>query len=267
MLNFALIADTHYAPRTEENNRFYSRSLDKINACLPLLQKARPAFLMHLGDVVDVPHDPVGALDGAQKIWSAMQMLQVPVLLTAGNHDIDSLDQSSWLHLTGAPGQRGPGFCYAWTQAGHRLIVLDCLSQPDGRPYTPGTMRWKALWVSPPAQAWLTQELAASRDQPVILFCHALLDDLDSPYVVCNAAEIRHVLRSYANIVAVFQGHKHDGQISFIHGLPFLTVPAMVETPERATCWQVSSDGRRLTVRRYTLSGSRILQSDLTVLN
>ena len=86
MLNFALIADTHYAPRTEENNRFYNRSLDKINACLPLLQRSAPAFLMHMGDVVDVPHDPVGALNCAQQIWSALQLLQVPVWLTAGNH-------------------------------------------------------------------------------------------------------------------------------------------------------------------------------------
>jgi alkaline phosphatase len=48
---------------------------------------------------------------------------------------------------------------------------------------------------------------------------------------VNNAAEIRQILEQSGKVTAVFQGHHHEGSYSYIEGIHYYTLKAMVEGP------------------------------------
>ncbi len=48
---------------------------------------------------------------------------------------------------------------------------------------------------------------------------------------VNNAADIRQILEQSDKVAAVFQGHHHEGSYSYIEGIHYYTLKAMVEGP------------------------------------
>jgi alkaline phosphatase len=76
---------------------------------------------------------------------------------------------------------------------------------------------------------WLKQDLAATRS-PVIALIHQLLDGAGSVYVK-NANDVRQVLEQSGKVLAVFQGHHHNGSYSLIEGIHYYTLKALVEGP------------------------------------
>ena len=78
-----------------------------------------------------------------------------------------------------------------------------------------------------PQLAWLAKTLAASRE-PVVVMVHQPLDGSDA-LSVKNAAEVRAALEKSGKVIAVLQGHRHEGGFSEIGGIPYVTFRALIE--------------------------------------
>ena len=61
-----------------------------------------------------------------------------------------------------------------------------------------------------------------------IVFVHQQLDGEGDHYVK-NAADVRRILQKHQKVLAVFQGHNHAGHYSYIEGIHYYTLKAMVE--------------------------------------
>jgi alkaline phosphatase len=146
-----------------------------------------------------------------------------------GNHDVDSISKTQFLNnIENAGIDYGKSY-YSFDFNGVHLIVLDANYKSDGTDYDHGNFDWTDANIPPAELEWLMQDLAATR-KPTIVFIHQLLDGSGSHYVN-NAAEVRGILEQSGRVLAVFQGHRHDGSYSLIEGIHYYTLKAMVEGP------------------------------------
>ena len=74
---------------------------------------------------------------------------------------------------------------------------------------------------------WLKHDLQEN-DKPVIVFAHQRLD-VATDHGVKNNADVRQVLESSGDVIAVFQGHSHQNDLKQIGGIHYCTLVAMVE--------------------------------------
>lgn len=249
MVTFGLLTDTHVAHRPTWRNRYYGTALQKIRTCMEIFKERSVDFIVHIGDVIDEPGDTQAGITVANEVLSVLKQFDIATYFVLGNHDINSIPKDLFGQMFNIPSSA----CYhAFSMEEYRFIFLDCLHRQDGEHYTPGTVNWEELYIPLEQQAWLKQELEQASGQNVVLFVHGLLDDMSDPHVICNAKDIREILGGYPKIRAVFQGHMHGGHFSVVCGIPYLTLPAIVESEKGFTCWTVQAQVDRLDVTVYS---------------
>jgi 3',5'-cyclic AMP phosphodiesterase CpdA len=116
---------------------------------------------------------------------------------------------------------------YAFVSGGVRFVVLDANHRSDGSDYDHGNFDWTDANIDAAQVAWLAKTLGASAE-PVIVLVHQQLDGTGD-YYVKNAAEVRAVLEKSGKVIAVLQGHRHEGAFSTINGIPYFTFRGLVE--------------------------------------
>jgi hypothetical protein len=228
-LRFGLVTDTHYADIEPRGSRPYRESAAKLRDAVARLNGERLDFLLELGDFKDMSEPPVEiqTLEYLRTIESVFAGFQGPRYHVLGNHDEDSISKAQFLEIvenTGIPKDRS---YYAFEKKGIRIIVLDACFSADGTPYERGRFEWADCSIPATELAWLERELAAS-ETPVIVFLHQQLDG-EGAYFVKNAADVRRVLEVSGKVLAVFQGHRHEGMFTRINGLPYYTLKGMIE--------------------------------------
>jgi len=90
-----------------------------------------------------------------------------------------------------------------------------------------GNFDWTDTNVDAPQLDWLAQALAASA-QPAIVLVHQQLDGTGD-LSVRNAARVREVLEKSGKVLAVLQGHRHEGAFSTVNGIPYFTFRGLIE--------------------------------------
>ena len=116
---------------------------------------------------------------------------------------------------------------YTFVSGGVRFVVLDASHKADGTDYDHGNFEWSDSNVDAPQIEWLAKTLAASRE-PVIVFVHQQLDGTGA-YYVKNAPQVREALEKSGKVIAVLQGHRHEGGFSTINGIPYFTFRGLIE--------------------------------------
>ena len=146
-----------------------------------------------------------------------------------GNHDQDSLSKTQFLTNIENTSINPTLSYYSFDSNGAHFVVLDANYKSDGTDYDHGNFDWTDANIPPAELQWLRRDLAASRGA-VIVLVHQLLDGTGSHYVK-NAAEVRQILEQSGRVLAVFQGHRHEGYYSLIEGIHYYTLKAVVEGP------------------------------------
>ena len=144
-----------------------------------------------------------------------------------GNHDEDSLTKPEFLgdvENTGIPAGRT---FYSFDIRGVHFVVLDPNFRADGREFARGDFAWEDCNLPQAELDWLKSDLAAGKGSAVV-FIHQQLDG-EGAYYVKNAAEVRAALEKSGKVIAVFQGHRHEGGFSLINGIPYFTFRGLVE--------------------------------------
>jgi len=77
------------------------------------------------------------------------------------------------------------------------------------------------------------------------VFIHQQLDG-QGDYYVKNGAAVRALFERSGKVLAVFQGHRHEGAFVRIKGVPYYTLKAMIEGsgPDNSSYALVDVDGR-----------------------
>lgn len=229
LLRFGVVTDIHYADTDAAGARSYRESDDKLAECVQVLNAKGAAFLVELGDFKDQDKAPDEArtLKYLEAIESVFAGFQGPRYHVLGNHDTDSLSKAQFLAAAPSTGIVPNAARYTFLSGGVRFVVLDANHKGDGSDYDHGNFDWTDANIDAPQVAWLANTLGASAE-PVIVLVHQQLDGTGD-YYVKNAAEVRAVLEKSGKVIAVLQGHRHEGAFNTINGIPYFTVRGLVE--------------------------------------
>jgi 3',5'-cyclic AMP phosphodiesterase CpdA len=233
MVRFGMVADPHFARTEIKWERFFDQSTAKLADAVNTFNNRKLDFVIELGDLKDqgTPPDRLETLEFLAEIESVLSRYRGPVYHVLGNHDMDSISKDDFLKNIKNHGQAQAEKYYSFITNGIKFIVLDANYNEDGSDYDSGNFDWTYCKIPEIQIEWLKNELNTN-DLPVIVFTHQLIDsftDVPETHFIDNAAEIREILESSKKVLAVFQGHFHDGHYSFRNGIHYYTMKAMVE--------------------------------------
>ena len=229
LVRFGVVTDLHYADIDPNGARTYRESDDKLAECVQVMNAKGVSFLVELGDFKDQDKTPDESrtLGYLQRIESVFAGFKGPRYHVIGNHDTDSLSKPQFLAAAPNTGIVPNATRYAFVSGGVRFVVLDASHKGDGSDYDHGNFDWSDSNIDGPQLDWLATTLAASVE-PAIVFVHQQLDG-SGAYYVKNAAQAREVLERSGRVIAVLQGHRHEGGFSTINGIPYFTFKGLIE--------------------------------------
>ena len=246
--SFGVFADVQYGQREPAIRRYYRKAMEKVRGYLARFEAEQVNFMVHMGDLIDMPHDEAG---GERCLGDMMALLNgsgIPCVYLVGNHDSGSVVRPV---LERAWGFQNDRFYFSFDVGAFHFIVLDTNYNADGVPYDPDTHQWDECYVNVPQLQWLREDLRSCAAEKVLVLSHALLDDGQGDHMVRNAHEVRAILEDSGKELVVLQGHKHCGDFSRQKGIPYYTLKATVEGEEQTYCWVVSAKGDSMTAEVY----------------
>jgi alkaline phosphatase len=206
---------------------------ERLTACVEAMH-AWPADLMiQMGDLVNGRFVLGGMLVDAARIPAILETVDAvyahftgPRYYVLGNHDLFDLTKDAFLERVAAEQT-----FLSFDAGSYHIVILDVQSRADGSDrahefwYMPGFL--------PPQQLdWLRADLA-EHDAPTIVCLHQRLDldyhvEHGGPEVT-NHLEVRDLLVEDGDVIAVFQGHDHEGGYSRIDGIHYVTFRSLMD--------------------------------------
>lgn len=221
-LRVGLVTDLHYADKAPAGTRHYRETLAKLEEAARQFEKDQPTFLVELGDLIDAA-DSVDVeqsyLRTINREFSAICKDRHYVL---GNHCVDTLKKEEFLG-----GVEQKKSYYSFDRGDFHFVVVDSCYRSDGEPYGRKNFLWTDANIPAAELEWLEADLKAT-DRKVVVFAHQRLD-VSNNHGVKNNIEVRNVLESSGKVLAVFQGHSHQNDLTEIGGIHYCTLVAMVE--------------------------------------
>lgn len=231
VLRVGLLTDTHYADREPAGVRYYRESIAKVEEAVALFNQEGVPLAVHIGDFKDEDPEPeerktLQYVKQLEHTFAAFQGSRYHVL---GNHDLDSISKEQFLARVENTGIEPTKSYYSFDRDGFHFVVLDANFRQDGVAYEKGNFEWTDTFIPPAQLLWLREDLEAT-DAPTIVFVHQLLDpEQTEAHRVKNAAEVRQVLEASGKVLAVFQGHQHEGGYHLVNDIHYYTLIAMVD--------------------------------------
>lgn len=209
---------------------------ERLGACIDAMNAWPADLMMQLGDYINGrfvigadPGDPAripAILEDAESIYAQFNGPRYHVI---GNHDVQDLSKKEFL-------KRVPmtATYYSFDAGGYHFVVLDAQYSRQGEDFN--NVFYVVQGNIPSFQLdWLEEDLAAT-DRQTIVCVHQRLDveyDFRSggPEIY-NAEEVKALLEESGKVIAIFQGHDHDGAYSQIDGIHYVTFRALIDRAE-----------------------------------
>ena len=234
-IRFGMLTDLHFAHRNPLNTRYYEDSKTKAQIAIEEFKKHDLDFVIELGDLKDMGPTPnkeetIGFL---KEIEACIQTYDGPIYHVLGNHDMDNISKKDFLDNISNPGEANGKSYYSFKKKGVKFIVLDANYNADQGDYDSGNFNWEVALIPDHEIKWLAEELKEG-DEPIIIFCHQLLDNKSDIYkgvFVKNADEVNQLLIASKRVLAVFQGHHHLGNYAIQNNIHYYTQKGIIEGP------------------------------------
>ncbi|MBK7028034.1 MAG: metallophosphoesterase [Bacteroidales bacterium] len=229
ILTFGMVTDAHYADIPDSGPKAYSQSLEKLKECVDTMNYYQVDFLIELGDFKDMSQPPSEekALIFLYRIEKVFREFKGPVYHVLGNHDMDCITKEQFQSVTVNTGIPSGQSYYSFDVKGIHCIVLDANYDSLGKDFSKGQFDWGDPNFSEKELSWLKKDLRKAKG-PTLVFCHQLMDG-EGSYYVNNASKARKLMENSGKVVAVFQGHYHEGQYRMINDIHYYTLKALVD--------------------------------------
>lgn len=226
---FGWVTDIHYAQAPMKWDRYFAESKEKLREAMQLYNRLKLDFVIETGDFKDEDPEPEKqkTLQYLTAIEEEFRAFQGPRYHVFGNHDVDSISKDEFLKIAINTGVDPQATYYSYVMNNWRCIVLDACFRKDGVAYDSNNFDWYDTAIPKEQITWLSNELHNSQ-QPVCVFIHQPLDG-EGKLFVHNAQEVRKVLEASNKVLAVFQGHRHEGGYQLINGIHYITQKALVD--------------------------------------
>ena len=239
---FGAITDIHHSDRSDSSTRRHSAALAKVQAFIGTMNsESRIDFVIELGDYVDLldagnGKDPLTNLAEVESVFTSFSG---PTYHVLGNHEFDNLTREQLLpnlrNGTDASPINPASTWYSFDQGGLHYVVLDAdyygYDDPAGsiEPFDMGgPQSWTNAYIPDAQKQWLIADLAAS-SLPTVLFTHQTMNRDDyKNHNIKNASEIRAILETDGDVLAVFSGHDHQGDYAEIKGIHYFVLQGNV---------------------------------------
>ena len=231
VIRFGIAADAHYADidTPPNSSRFYRESLRKMAECVEFMNKQKVDFMIELGDFKDAAAkgNQPQTLRYLKDIEKVYQKFRGPVYHALGNHDVDCITKEQFMaNIKNSDIKKGLSY-YSFDKNGIHFVVLDANYHKDGANHSADNFNWTSPNIPKAELNWLQCDLKHV-SKPAIIFLHQLLDG-QGDYYVDNSQEVRSILENAGSVLAVFNGHFHEGQYNLINGIHYYTMKAMIE--------------------------------------
>ena len=224
-MKLGIFADPHYSTVSEIKTRRPSLSAEKIKNLIGIFKSEGVDAIVCLGDLINSEKDTEKDSQNLKYIADLLRSSGLPIYCVMGNHDSEAFTPKQFSEISGL--QTSP---YSVNVGGTKMIFLDCCFTDDGSDegigYRRGNYKWKNSYLPLSQIEYLKKESAGV--EKVILFTHQNLDDRDNPHCIRNAEAVRAVIES-CGIKTAFSGHYHKGGEFLIHGVNYITLPALCE--------------------------------------
>ncbi len=269
-VTFGVIADAQYADYPPAGSRYYRKALDRLAACADAFNSRDLAFVVHLGDLIDRD------FASFEKVLAACGRMKAPTHQVLGNHDF-TVNEDEKAKVRARLGV-GKGY-YHFAHSGWRFVVLDGndISLQDSAPDSEKRRAAEEMRqrikesgrrnASPysgalgAAQlAWLRRTLAQADQagEKVIAFSHYPAYPKHGANL-WNDEELVGILDAHPCVAAHLNGHHHRGMYGVNNGIHYLTLRAMVETPEKTAYAVVEARADQLNIIGTGRAVSRVL--------
>jgi len=251
MISFGVIADCQFADAddldmisSDQRHRHHSRyrtSIVRLRSAVETFNLHDLDFIVHLGDLID------RRLDDADRLQPIIDTAEAAWWHVLGNHDFSGSEGAVDKVLRKYGLDRG---YYSKRLGGYRFITLDT-NELGTLKHAPGSPEWTAgqalldsmrdagkvngaPWnggVGAPQLAWLDEELrqAEGAGERVIVFAHHPVFP-SGPSNALNDVDMLDMLDSHGNVAAFINGHNHFGAVGVRRGIPYLTIPGILES-------------------------------------
>jgi hypothetical protein len=229
LFSFAVIADTHV--NQEEGKASSDFAVNRLSNArnryvMHALNRARPAFVLHLGDIVHPTPGHPGYGQAARAFTELAQSLECPLHLTPGNHDVGD-KPGDWLpvpsinegYLALYRQHFGANY-HSFDAHGCHFVVIDAQLLNSG------------LADEARQRAWLERDLADHSGRRIFLCTHyppfvfdpaedSHYDNIDEP----GRAWLLELLVRH-RVEALFAGHVHNFWFHSLRGTAFYLLPS-----------------------------------------
>ncbi|MCD6174616.1 MAG: metallophosphoesterase [Planctomycetes bacterium] len=234
-----ILTDCHYADKDTDGSKYYRESDDKLSEFIRIMKKQEVDCLIETGDFID--EDDYSEAQTITNLQTIEQIFQgsppphkIPMYHVLGNHDMSRLSKSQFLSYITNTGIDSNLTYYSFDINGLHCVILDANYGKDGSTYYDydhNNFSWTDPNIPPAERTWLEADLAAAQG-PVLVFIHQKLDlheGYNDDYCIKNdIEEIRGILEDSGKVLAVFQGHRHVGEYSYINDIHYCNLKAMV---------------------------------------
>jgi len=257
-LRFGWVTDIHHSQAAIKWNRYYFECLDKFSEAIDLFNHAGVDFVIETGDLKDQcetssPNETRIYLHEAESVFAKFNGPRYHVF---GNHDVDDLSKAEYLSVVSNFDIPQNQSYYWFDMCGYRFVVLDACFMANGADYNANNFAWYDTAIPAKELTWLNQTLKSS-PFPVLVFVHQPLDG-EGQRFVSNSLQVRDLLEQSKKVVAVFQGHIHQGGYRNINGIHYITLQSLVDGPDAQNNSYALVD---VSISQLTLYGFRRAQS------
>jgi predicted phosphodiesterase len=264
IFSFGVVTDVQYADIDQQAKRQYRESPKKLENCVAEFNKLKPAFVIHMGDLIN---ENYASYDAVLPIFEKLSM---PHYFVVGNHDL-ALDPESKAKVLPRLGLdklgAGKGY-FDFARAGWRFVVLNGndISIVTNAVGSEERKAAEALLadlkkkgaknaglhngaVGPQQLTWLKETLAKAdaAGERAIVFCHFPVYPPGGSNL-WNDAEIVEILEAHKCVAAYFDGHAHGGGYGQKGRIHFVTFKGMIEAdPTAYALVEVFADSLKVT--------------------
>lgn len=207
---FLQVSDTHFLQDYEKNPDLFHDSflkltspLEKLSEISTIIEKSVD-FICHCGDI-----SHAGQEEDYQKVKDCLSKLfpEVPLIVTAGNHDNNSVLQQVFY------GKKRDFFADDTTIGNLRILSFD---NTNGRP--------NSGEITEETCQWLLKKLEEKPEQNTILMCHHHCIPTQCGMPSAKIHPLFSEVLEKNNVIAVLTGHTHQNFVGEIEGVPYYTV-------------------------------------------